>query len=82
MWAVFCGAGGVCGVYQYHENNSVWFHEKVFGLMSGLTLLFGNLGSVLAAGPLSALLTVFAWRTVFMGIGGLSLVLAVAGFWW
>ncbi|WP_022668763.1 MFS transporter [Desulfospira joergensenii] len=62
------------------KNNSVWFHERVFGLMSGLTLLFGNLGSVLAAGPLSSLLTFFEWRMVFMGIGCLSLGLAFLGF--
>jgi len=62
------------------KNNAVWFHEKVFGIMSGLTLFFGNLGAVLAAGPLSQVLTVFQWRTVFTGIGGLSLCLALAGF--
>ncbi len=62
------------------KNNSVWFHEKVFGMMSGLTLLFGNLGAVMAAGPLAQILTVFAWRTVFLGIGSLSLTLALAGF--
>ena len=62
------------------KNNAVWFHEKVFGIMSGLTLLLGNLGSVLAAGPLSQVLTVFQWRTVFTGIGSLSLCLALAGF--
>ncbi|MCA1787059.1 MAG: MFS transporter, partial [Desulfobacteraceae bacterium] len=62
------------------KNNSVWFHEKVFGIMSGLTLFFGNLGSVLAAGPLAQVLTVFQWRTVFTGIGALSLILALAGF--
>jgi sugar phosphate permease len=62
------------------KSNSVWFTEKVFGVMSGLTLLIGNLGSVLAAAPLSALLTVFAWRTVFIGIGFLSLALAALGF--
>ena len=61
------------------KNNSVWFHEKVFGIMSGLTLLFGNLGSVLAAGPLATILTTFAWRTVFIGIGGISLTLALLG---
>ncbi|MFK5954198.1 MAG: MFS transporter [Desulfobacterium sp.] len=76
----FVGLGVSVVFISIMKNNSVWFHEKVFGLMSGLTLLFGNLGSVLAAGPLSALLTVFAWRTVFLGIGGLSLVLALAGF--
>ncbi|NOR24758.1 MAG: MFS transporter [Desulforhopalus sp.] len=62
------------------KSNSVWFPAKVFGLMSGLTLLIGNLGSVLAAGPLAALLTIFSWRTVFIGIGFLSLTLSVLGF--
>ncbi|MBA3013000.1 MAG: MFS transporter [Proteobacteria bacterium] len=62
------------------KNNSVWFHEKVFGIMSGLTLFFGNLGAVMAAGPLAQVLTVFHWRTVFLGIGVLSLGLALAGF--
>lgn len=62
------------------KNNAVWFHEKVFGVMSGLTLLFGNLGAVMAAGPLAQVLTVFHWRTVFIGIGVLSLCLSFAGF--
>lgn len=62
------------------KSNSVWFPAKVFGFMSGLTLLIGNLGSVLAAAPLSGLLTIFAWRTVFIAIGVLSLALAALGF--
>ena len=62
------------------KSNSVWFSEKVFGIMSGLTLLFGNLGSVLAAGPLALVLTTFAWRTVFIGIGCISLTLALIGY--
>ena len=62
------------------KSNSVWFHEKDFGFMSGLTLLIGNLGSVLAAGPLSALLTTVAWRSIFIGIGLFSLVLAILSF--
>lgn len=62
------------------KSNSMWFHERIFGFMSGLTLLVGNLGSVLAAGPLAALLTAFEWRTVFVGIGLISLILAVLGF--
>ena len=61
------------------KSNSVWFHENVFGLMSGLTLLFGNLGSILAAGPLALVLTAFQWRSVFIGIGCLSLTLALLG---
>lgn len=62
------------------KSNSVWFDEKVFGFMSGLTLLIGNLGSVLAAGPLSSLLTGYSWRLIFAGIGVLSLLLAALSF--
>lgn len=62
------------------KNNAVWFPARVFGLMSGVTLLIGNLGSVTAAGPLSAMLGVFTWRSIFIGIGVFSLLLAVAGF--
>ncbi len=62
------------------KNNALWFHARVFGVMSGITLLIGNLGSVTAAGPLSSLLSVFAWRTVFISIGTFSLVLALVAF--
>ncbi len=57
------------------KNNSVWFKRSVFGLMSGLTLFIGNLGSATAATPLSWLLNFFRWRTVFVSIGVSSLVL-------
>lgn len=59
------------------KSNSVWFHERVFAFMGGLTLFIGNLGSVLAAGPLAMLLTIFSWRNIFIGIGGLAIMLAV-----
>jgi sugar phosphate permease len=62
------------------KNNSVWFEERVFGIMSGITLLFGNLGSILAAGPLSLLLSYYNWRTVFVAIGILSLSLGILGY--
>ncbi len=58
------------------KSNSQWFHARVFALLSGLTLLIGNLGSVLAAAPLSSLLLFFSWRMVFVGIGIFSLFLA------
>ena len=59
------------------KSNTVWFRERIYGLVSGMTLLIGNLGSVLAAGPLAALLDWWSWRTVFIGMGGLSLLLAL-----
>ena len=59
------------------KSNSVWFRERIYGLVSGLTVLLGNLGSVLAAGPLAALLQWWSWRSVFVAIGIFSLVLAL-----
>jgi len=76
----FVGLGVSVVFISIMKSNSVWFSAKVFGLMSGVTLLIGNLGSVTAAGPLSAMLGVFSWRTIFLGIGVISLVLAVAGY--
>ena len=76
----FVGLGVSVVFVSIMKSNSVWFHEKAFGIMSGLTLLLGNLGSVLAAGPLALLLTTFAWRTVFIGIGCVSLTLALLGY--
>lgn len=62
------------------KSNSVWFHERVFAFMSGFTLLVGNLGAVLAAAPLAALLTIVSWRNVFIGIGASSLLLGVLAY--
>jgi sugar phosphate permease len=59
------------------KSNSVWFAERSYGLVSGLTLLLGNLGSILAAGPLAALLGLFDWRQVFITAGIVSVSLAV-----
>lgn len=62
------------------KNNAVWFKDKIYGLVAGVTILMGNLGSVLAAKPLSALLNIWTWREIFMAIGGLSLFLALLTF--
>lgn len=62
------------------KNNAVWFPARMFGLIGGITILAGNLGSLTAATPLSTLLTVFSWRMVFISIGLLSLLLAAAAF--
>lgn len=59
------------------KSNTVWFAERSYGLVSGLTLLLGNLGSILAAGPLALLLGLFDWREVFVTAGILSLGLAI-----
>lgn len=62
--------------------NTVWFSTRRYGLVSGLTLFLGNLGAILAAGPLAALLGWYSWRSVFVTTGLLSILLALATFRW
>ncbi len=57
--------------------NSVWFHDRHFGTVGGMTLLLGNLGAVLAAAPLVWLVAQTSWRNVFIGVGFFSMVLGV-----
>ena len=59
------------------RSNAVWFSERNYGRISGITLLLGNLGSILAAAPLAVLLGVMTWRQVFVAIGIMSLAMAV-----
>lgn len=60
--------------------NTVWFSPQRYGMISGLTLMLGNIGSILAAGPLAALLLWLSWRNVFVGAGVFSIVLALLTF--
>lgn len=56
---------------------SVWFRERNFGLISGLTVMLGNVGAIASAGPLAGVLKSYSWRTVFVALGILTLVLAL-----
>lgn len=62
--------------------NATWFHDRHFATMTGATILLGNVGSLLAATPLAWALGFVSWRTVFVGVGGFSLVLAVLAAIW
>lgn len=57
--------------------NSLWFSERRFALLAGITGLTGNVGAVLAAGPLTVLLGFVTWRWVFIGVGILSLSISL-----
>jgi sugar phosphate permease len=57
---------------------AVWFDERHFASLVGLSMLVGNLGSVLAGAPLSWLAQATGWRGVFIGVAGVSVVLGVA----
>lgn len=57
--------------------NSVWFHDRHFGTIGGLSLMLGNLGSLLAATPLVWAVSQTSWRNVFIAVGVFSLLLGV-----
>jgi sugar phosphate permease len=55
--------------------NSVWFHDRHFGTVGGMSILLGNLGAVLAAAPLVWVVSQTSWRNVFIAVGLFSLLL-------
>ncbi|MDT8904019.1 MFS transporter [Anaeroselena agilis] len=55
-----------------------WFRLREFGTMSGLTVLVGNAGSLLAATPLAFVVEALNWRAAFYLIAAYSLVMAAA----
>ena len=59
---------------------ALWFDERRFATMVGLSMLIGNAGSVLAGTPLATLAEITSWRGVFVGTAVLSLLLAL-GSW-
>lgn len=54
---------------------AVWYEERRFATVVGLSMLIGNSGSVLAGVPLTALAQAIGWRGIFVGVGLLSLLL-------
>lgn len=59
-----------------------WFRTKEFGMMSGFTLVAGNLGAILGSVPLTALVDAVGWRTSFALVGLLTLLLSWAAWRW
>lgn len=62
--------------------NAAWFEESQFATLNGLTLFIGNLGAAMAATPLAWLVGLMSWRSVFAGLGVVSLLTAAATWLW
>jgi predicted MFS family arabinose efflux permease len=54
--------------------------RRRFASLVGVSMLIGNLGSVLAGAPLSWLAQITGWRGVFVGLAAVSC--CSAGCWW
>jgi sugar phosphate permease len=74
---VLIGLGVSAMFISLMKLNSVWFHDRHYGTVGGMSLMLGNMGSVLAATPLVWAVTHTSWRNVFTAVGIFSLVLSV-----
>ncbi|MEI7034417.1 MFS transporter [Streptomyces pratensis] len=65
------------GIMKY---NAAWFRPESYGLVTGVTLLLGSCGAVIAGSPTAWLLERYDWRLLFAAaaLTGLALSLAVA----
>jgi len=52
-----------------------WFYPRNFGMLTGLTGVFGNLGGIAAQTPLLFLLGAVGWRNSFIAVGIISVLL-------
>jgi sugar phosphate permease len=59
-----------------------WFPANRFATVTGISLLIGNLGGVLAGVPLSEAVASVGWRTAMLASAGVTLVLAIVVWWW
>lgn len=58
--------------------SAVWFPASRFATLSGVTMLAGNLGAVIAGAPLAWIVTQTSWRSVFVALAVLSMLLGIA----
>ncbi|HMK64568.1 MAG TPA: MFS transporter [Thermodesulfobacteriota bacterium] len=56
-----------------------WFRPKEFAGVTGLFLALGNAGNLSASLPLTYLVLLIGWRSSFLGIAALSLILGISG---
>ena len=58
------------------------FDERRFATLVGLSMLIGNLGSILAGAPLAWATQAAGWRQIFVAVGVVSIVIAFASRVW
>ena len=57
---------------------STWYRKNEFASLTGILIAVGNFGGLSAAGPLALISNALGWQRVFLMLGVITLVLAVA----
>jgi sugar phosphate permease len=55
-----------------------WYRPEQFATISGFTQTIGNIGALMASSPLALTVEAVGWRSAFVMIGGVTLLLALA----
>lgn len=73
------GAGSAAGFLGASKIISLWFPERMYTKMVGITFTFGLMGALYGGKPVSALIGIFGWETVLSWVGilgfGIALIL-------
>ncbi|MFO1415216.1 MAG: MFS transporter [Burkholderiales bacterium] len=75
------GVGVAVAFIAILKVTAMWFPANRFATLNGLTMFAGNIGAVIAGAPLAWLVTQASWRSVFVGLAVLSLLLGVLTWW-
>lgn len=74
------GAGSAAGFLGTSKIISLWFPEKQYTQMVGLTFTFGLLGAIYGGKPIGYLISIFNWESVILCVGFVGIFTAVVLF--
>jgi MFS family permease len=71
------GFGTACFLMAPVALYARWFPPERFSTMAGIHLGVGSLGALLATAPLAVSAAAFGWRSVFVAVAGISVVIGL-----
>ena len=77
LFGIGCSPVLMASLFIYAQR----FDARQFAVMTSWLVAFGNLGNVVGASPLASAVDAFGWRSVMLGLGLLSLAIALAMLW-
>lgn len=74
------GIGVSCCLMAGFKAFVLWFPNERIPAINGFMMTFGGLGALVSTMPVELLLNFIGWRDLFLGLGGLTALLAMAIF--
>jgi predicted MFS family arabinose efflux permease len=71
------GFGMACNLMGTLKLITLWFTPRYFGTLSALVFSLGTVGNLIAATPLVLMVQAMGWRSAFLMIAGINLLLTV-----